>query len=102
MKARLTGAELRALREAAGFRLAGEYDGSDKARGALQSGAHKLGTTVIWLPFTRGEAKALLRAVSQMTGGNGYDFEEWVKCTSGKHQEWDALLRGEAKLREAE
>lgn len=102
MKARLTGAEVRALREAAAMRLAGEVDRRETNASALESAAGKLNGQAIWLPFTKGEAKALLRAVSQMTGGNGYDFDEWVKCTSGRHQEWDALLRGEAKLREAE
>jgi hypothetical protein len=48
--------------------------------------------------LTRAEAEALIEAVSQMTGGNAYDYASWKECTSGTRKEWRALLRGEAKL----
>ena len=100
-KARLTGREIRALLEAAAIRLAGEIDPRENSPSALEDAAGKLRHAGIWLPFSRSEASAVLKAVGQMTGGNSYDFEEWKKSTSGTHTEWNALLRAEAKLREA-
>ena len=48
-----------------------------------------------------GEIRAALEAISQMTSGNGYEFAEWQAQTCGTHSEWRALLRAEAKLKEA-
>ncbi len=49
--------------------------------------------------LTKGEAKAALNAVGQMTGGNTYDFYEWRSQTSGTRSEWRALLNAEAKIK---
>lgn len=51
--------------------------------------------------FTRAEAREALNAIGQMTDGNARCFEEWNKQTCGNRHEWNALLRAEAKLREA-
>jgi hypothetical protein len=49
--------------------------------------------------LTPAEAKAALGAIGQMTGGNGYCFEEWQSQTSQPRQVWDALIRAEQKLK---
>lgn len=51
--------------------------------------------------LTDAELRAAIHAISQMTDGNARDFEEWRLGTSGTYVEWKALLRAEAKLKDA-
>lgn len=48
--------------------------------------------------LTKGEAKAALDAISQMTFGNARDYSEWKSQTHGTRSQWEALLRAEAKI----
>lgn len=48
--------------------------------------------------LTAPEARAVLRAISQMTLGKAYDYHEWEKSTRGLRSEWLALLLAEKKL----
>lgn len=50
----------------------------------------------VWL--TKGEARAVLDAISEMTDGNARDFAEWNRQTHRPHSVWRALLRAEAKI----
>lgn len=48
--------------------------------------------------LTKGEAKAALQAIGQMTDGNARDYGEWTSQTHGTVSQWRALLRAEAKI----
>lgn len=100
----ITSREIDAIRTALSFALAGEAEPSwgRNAPEHMQSVLDKLTSQSpeALIPVTKGEAKQMREAISQMTDGNARDFAEWRKQTHGTRSQWDALMRGEAKLAE--
>jgi hypothetical protein len=102
----LTRAEINAIKVALGFALAGEPDEwsgyvVDCMRSAQAKFSAMERTTATLLPLTSPQAVAISGAVNQMTDGNARDFAAWHSQTHGTWMTWQALLVGEARLRQA-